>query len=178
MLVNHLKSKFGTNRTASNKRRRRQAEAVAQIYRQRRDEGIEHVVVLGDFNDTPDSNPLQPLLAETDLTDIAQTSNFDDGDPDEDRPGTFGNGTKSNKIDYLLLSPSLFDRVTGGGIFRKGVWGGTHGTLFPHFDTMTSKCTRPPTTPQSTPTSTSRNPCLSSSGLRFPSTRGARQCSC
>ncbi|MBF6303032.1 endonuclease/exonuclease/phosphatase family protein [Nocardia amamiensis] len=139
VLVNHLKSKFGSNQTASNKRRRRQAEAVAQIYRRRRDEGIEHVVVLGDFNDTPDSNPLHPLLAETDLTDIAQTSNFDDGDPDEDRPGTFGNGTKSNKIDYLLLSPSLFDRVTGGGIFRKGVWGGTHGTLFPHFDTMTSK---------------------------------------
>lgn len=139
VLVNHLKSKFGTHQAASDKRRRRQAEAVAQIYRQRRDEGIEHVVVLGDFNDTPDSNPLQPLLADTDLSDIAATSNFDDGDPDEDRPGTFGNGTKNNKIDYLLLSPSLFNRATGGGIFRKGVWGGTHGTLFPHFDTMTSE---------------------------------------
>ncbi|MGV9822992.1 endonuclease/exonuclease/phosphatase family protein [Nocardia xishanensis] len=139
VLVNHLKSKFGTNQTASNTRRRRQAEAVAEIYRQRREEGIEHVVVLGDFNDTPNSNPLQPLLADTDLTDIAAVANFDDGDPDEDRPGTFGNGTKNNKIDYLLLSPSLFDRTTGAGIFRKGVWGGTHGTLFPHFDTMTSK---------------------------------------
>jgi exonuclease III len=32
----------------------------------------------------------------------------------------------SNKIDYLLLSPALFDRVKGGGIFRKGVWGGTN----------------------------------------------------
>ncbi|WP_280187107.1 MULTISPECIES: hypothetical protein [Nocardia] len=70
------------------------------------------------INTTPDSNPLRPLLAETDLTDIAQTSHFDGGDPDEDRPGTFGNGTKSIKIDYLPLSPSLFDR---GGIFRKGV---------------------------------------------------------
>jgi hypothetical protein len=61
---------------------------------------------------------------------------FDDGDPDEDRPGTFGNGTKSSKIDYLLLSPSLFARATSAGIFRKGVWGGVNGTLFPHFDTI------------------------------------------
>ncbi|MGY1896364.1 endonuclease/exonuclease/phosphatase family protein [Nocardia gipuzkoensis] len=139
VLVNHLKSKFGSNQSASNKRRRRQAEAVAQIYKQRREEGIEHIMVLGDFNDTPDSDTLKPLLGATDLTDFAEIANFDDGDPDEDRPGTFGNGTKSNKIDYLLLSPSLFDRATGGGIFRKGVWGGTHGTLFPHFDTMEDK---------------------------------------
>jgi hypothetical protein len=27
--------------------------------------------------------------------------------------------------------------VTGGGIWRKGVWGGKHGTLFPHYDDMT-----------------------------------------
>ncbi|MET8796500.1 endonuclease/exonuclease/phosphatase family protein [Nocardia sp. NPDC004568] len=139
VLVNHLKSKFGRDQATSDKRRRRQAEEVARIYRQRRDDGAEHIAVLGDFNDTPDSAPLQPLLADTDLTDIAAAPDFDDGDPDEDCPGTFGNGTKNNKIDYLLLSPSLFERTTGGGIFRKGVWGGTHGTLFPHFDTMTSK---------------------------------------
>lgn len=139
LLVNHLKSKFGSNQNTSNKRRRRQAEAVAAIYNQRRAEGTDHIVVLGDLNDTPDSNPLQPLLVDTDLTDISRIDNFDDGDPDEDRPGTFGNGTKNNKIDYILLSPALFQRATGGGIFRKGVWGGTHGTLFPHYDTITSK---------------------------------------
>ncbi|MEV0108217.1 hypothetical protein AB0H42_18025 [Nocardia sp. NPDC050799] len=38
-----------------------------------------------------------------------------------------------------LLSPSLFERTTPGGIFRKGVRGGTDGELFPHFDAMTSK---------------------------------------
>ena len=57
--------------------------------------------------------------------------------PSDGRPGTFGNGTKSQKIDYVLLSPALFSRVTGGAIFRKGVWGGKHGTLFPHFPTIT-----------------------------------------
>lgn len=53
------------------------------------------------------------------------------------RPGTFANGTKSQKIDYILLSPALFGRVTGGGVLRRGVWGGTNGTLFPHYPTMT-----------------------------------------
>lgn len=139
ILVNHLKSKFGGNDQTSIRRRRRQAAQVAKIYKEIRNGGVENVVVLGDFNDTPDSAPLQPLLADTDLTDFAAVNPFDDGDPDEERPGTFGNGTKSNKIDYLLLSPSIFARATGAGIFRKGVWGGTKGTLFPHFDTITKE---------------------------------------
>ncbi|WP_438353879.1 endonuclease/exonuclease/phosphatase family protein [Microbacterium sp. CJ88] len=136
VLVNHLKSKFGGNDPSSIARRRRQAERVAEIYRGMRAGGVDHVVVLGDFNDTPDSAALQPLLGGTDLVDVAAVRPFDDGDPTGERPGTFGNGTASGKIDYLLLSPSLFARATGGGIFRKGVWGGVHGTLFPHFDTI------------------------------------------
>jgi hypothetical protein len=91
------------------------------------------VIVLGDLNDTPDSAPLAPLLAQTDLRDITTHPSF----TSDGRPGTFGNGTKSQKIDYVLLSPALFGRVTGGAIFRKGVWGGKQGTLFPHFPTIT-----------------------------------------
>lgn len=53
------------------------------------------------------------------------------------RPGTYGNGTKSQKIDYLLLSPALYSKVIGGAVFRTGVWGGKNGTLFPHYETMT-----------------------------------------
>jgi len=122
-----------------------------------RNGGVENVVVLGDFNDTPHSAPLQPLLADTDLTDVAEVTPFDDGDPDENRLGTFGNGTKSNKIDYQLLSPSLFARATGAGIFRKGVWGGTKGTLFPHFDTVTRQSEAASlTTPPSSSTSARR----------------------
>ncbi|MET0859491.1 MAG: endonuclease/exonuclease/phosphatase family protein, partial [Microbacterium sp.] len=136
VLVNHFKSKFGGNNPASIARRKRQSSQVADIYDGLRAAGVDHIVVLGDFNDTPASEALQPLLADTDLVDIASVQPFDDGDPDEDRPGTFGNGTKSSKIDYLLLSPSLFARATSAGIFRKGVWGGVNGTLFPHFDTI------------------------------------------
>jgi len=32
-----------------------------------------------------------------------------------------------------MLSPALFNRVTGGGVFREGIFAGTTGTKFPHF---------------------------------------------
>jgi len=56
---------------------------------------------------------------------------------DDGRTGTFGNGTKSAKFDYILMSPALFGKVTKAGVFRKGVWGGKNGTLFEHYDTNT-----------------------------------------
>jgi Endonuclease/Exonuclease/phosphatase family len=95
--------------------------------------GASNVAVIGDFNDTPDSDPLASLIQSTDLKDITTHQNFNDGG----RPGTFGNGTASNKIDYILLSPALFQKTTGGEIFRMGVWGGKNGTLFPHFPEIT-----------------------------------------
>jgi endonuclease/exonuclease/phosphatase family metal-dependent hydrolase len=100
----------------------------------RRSQGIELIAIAGDFNDTPDSDPLTPLLSDgSDLRDIFTHPQFQS----DGRLGTFGNGTKSNKIDYLLLSPAMFQRVTTGGVWRKGVWGGKNGTLFPHYDEMT-----------------------------------------
>lgn len=133
VLVNHLKSKGFGVQSVNNARRRAQAEAVAKIYRRIRKAGQRNVAVVGDMNDTPDSSPMQPLVQDTDLRDIFEHPNFvSDG-----RPGTFGNGAKSSKIDYILLSPALFNKVTAGGVFRKGVWGGKNGTLFPHYDTMT-----------------------------------------
>ena len=77
----------------------------------------------------PNSAPLHPLLEPASgLTDIMQHPAFvGDG-----RDGTFGNGSASQKLDYLLLSPALAALVTGGGVERRGVWGGTNGTLFPH----------------------------------------------
>ncbi|AGA31191.1 endonuclease/exonuclease/phosphatase family protein [Singulisphaera acidiphila] len=134
VMVNHLKSKgFGVP-AQSNARRKAQAKRVREIYDQRRSEGVKFIVIMGDFNDTPTSDPLSPLLgAGSDLRDITNHPSFvGDG-----RPGTFANGTASNKIDYLLFSPELFAKVTSGGIFRKGVWGGVNGTLFPHFPEMT-----------------------------------------
>jgi len=132
VLVNHLKSKGFGPASASNKLRERQAIRVKEIYERVRAEGAENVAVLGDLNDTPNSVPLAPLLKQTDLKDISQHPAF----ANDGRPGTYGNGNKSQKIDYVLLSPALFGNVIGGGTFRTGVWGGKNGTLWPHYQTM------------------------------------------
>ncbi|MBI3640307.1 MAG: endonuclease/exonuclease/phosphatase family protein [Thaumarchaeota archaeon] len=135
VLVNHLKSKGYGTPAQSNAKRERQATRVRKIYDARIGEGWEFIAIAGDFNDTPESGPLQPLLGNgSDLIDISQHNNFQ-GD---NRPGTFGNGTASQKIDYILMSPKLADKVQGGGIERRGVWGGVNGTLFPHFPEITN----------------------------------------
>jgi endonuclease/exonuclease/phosphatase family metal-dependent hydrolase len=131
VLVNHFKSKGFGPPAQSSAKRLRQATRVAEIYRELR-KASARVVVLGDLNDTPDSEPLKPLF-KTDLKDISEHPSFDDGG----RPGTYANGTAGNKIDYVLLSPALFSAVKAGGIFRKGVWGGKNGTLFEHYPEIT-----------------------------------------
>lgn len=135
ILINHFKSKGFGSQAKSNARRKAQARRVREIYEQRKVQGNSLIAVLGDFNDTPESDPLQPLLGEeSDLRDIFTHPLF----KADQRSGTYGNGAKSNKIDYLLLSPDLYQRVSGGGVWRKGVWGGKNGTLFPHYDEMTA----------------------------------------
>lgn len=133
LLVNHFKSKGFGKPADSAAKRLRQAERVRQIYDARNAEGHEHVAVLGDLNEVPDQWPLDPLIRNgSTLIDIMVHPKFvGDG-----RPGTHGNGNKSDKLDYILMSPKLLARVQQGGIERRGVWGGTHGTLFPHLPTM------------------------------------------
>ncbi|HSS05228.1 MAG TPA: endonuclease/exonuclease/phosphatase family protein [Solirubrobacterales bacterium] len=119
LLVNHFKSKGFGKASTSNARREAQAKRVAEIYKERTKEGWKNIVVLGDFNDTPDSGPLAPLLKKTDLKDASQAAGWVWGE----REGTFGGG-KKEKIDYLLLSPALFGKVKAGGVNRKGLWHG------------------------------------------------------
>jgi endonuclease/exonuclease/phosphatase family metal-dependent hydrolase len=135
VMVNHLKSKGYGLKGESDSRRRAQAQRVREIYDSRRAEGIELIAIVGDMNDTPDSDPMLPLLKNnSDLIDIFKHPKFN-GDG---RPGTYGNGNQSNKIDYVLLSPALAGRVGRGGVHRLGVWGGKNGTIFPHYPEMTA----------------------------------------
>lgn len=122
VLPNHFKSKYGGDTPASRSRREAQAQRTAEIYRALRSNGQDKVVVLGDLNDTPDSAPLQPLLSDTDLKDVSLHPAFDPGE--FPGIGTYGLGNDNQKIDYLLLSPDLFDRVEASGLFRKGAWPG------------------------------------------------------
>lgn len=135
VMVNHLKSKGYGSTTENDSRRRAQAQRIRQIYDQRRAAGDELIAVIGDFNDTPDSDPMVPLLKSgSDLTDIFDHANFvSDG-----RPGTHGNGAKGAKLDYLLLSPALAGRLGRAGVERRGVWGGKNGDLFPHYPEITA----------------------------------------
>jgi endonuclease/exonuclease/phosphatase family metal-dependent hydrolase len=133
VLVNHFKSKGYGSQSSSNAKRKAQATRVAAIYRERLRDGHTRIAVVGDFNDTPGSDPLKPLVGNTDLRDVSKHPSFQA----DARTGTYG--TSNDKIDYILLSPALFSRVTGGRIFRKGVWGGKNGTLFPHYPTITRK---------------------------------------
>ena len=134
VLVNHLKSKGFGSQAANNARRLRQSTRVTEIYQRLRSEGHDNIVVLGDFNDTMENAPLAPL-AGTDLRPAATHPQFDAAG----RPGTFGNCTKAENFDHILLSPALFALVTGGTIYRMGAWGGTNGTLWPHYPTLTQK---------------------------------------
>jgi endonuclease/exonuclease/phosphatase family metal-dependent hydrolase len=130
VLVNHFKSMGYGSQEDNDSKRKHQAKRVREIYEERVNQGLEFVVIAGDLNDTPDRDPLQPLLGNgSNLIDVMEHSKFvGDG-----RPGTHDHGNKGDKLDYILMSPALANRVQKGGIERRGVWGGEHGTLFPHF---------------------------------------------
>jgi endonuclease/exonuclease/phosphatase family metal-dependent hydrolase len=133
VLVNHFKSKGYGRPADSNAKRLAQAKRVRQIYDQRLAEGWNYIVVAGDLNDTPASDPLAPLHQGTSMKDIFTHSSFDDGG----HPGTYGLCSASNKIDYLLLSPDLFTAVTAGGVFRKGMWPGVRPPKWKCYDEVT-----------------------------------------
>ena len=134
LLVNHLKSKGYGSQADSNARRLKQATRVREIYEARKQEAGGLIAVVGDFNDVPDSGPLAPLLGQgSDLRDVSTHPSF----ANDSHPGTYGNGTKAEKIDYILLSPSLAANVQKAGVWRKGVWGGKNGTLWEIYPEMT-----------------------------------------
>ncbi|MBI4513643.1 MAG: endonuclease/exonuclease/phosphatase family protein [Gemmatimonadetes bacterium] len=125
LLGNHFKSKGYGDPKASNARRRRQAEKVAEIYHEARKRS-DHVVVAGDLNDFPTSWPLQPLVAGTDLKDVMSHPSY------TGLPGTFGTGKSPNqKLDYILLSPVLFAKVQRVGVERRGVYAPKTHPSFP-----------------------------------------------
>ena len=131
VLPNHLKSQGYGSKKANDARRLRQARRVKEIYERLRNEGHPNVIVAGDCNDCPDSEALRPLIQETDLKDVSAHEDFQDGG----LKGTYGDCGDKEKFDYVLLSPALFARVQGGGIYRMGAWG-RNGKQWPHYANM------------------------------------------
>jgi endonuclease/exonuclease/phosphatase family metal-dependent hydrolase len=120
VLVNHFKSQSG----GGGEKRRRQAAAVRAVVNGLVQQG-KHVVVLGDLNEGPAAVGSQaPNLAalfdnNSPLIDCYSLPGFDAGT----RPGTFDSCGLRNRLDYIFLSNSLQPFFTGGGLFRKGLWG-------------------------------------------------------
>lgn len=116
VLVNHFKSKgYDVDGTADAKRKR-QANQVKDIlgnYNLKKD----YVIVAGDLNDTPDSNPLTPLTTLADLHDVLELQ--------------FGNDISKRwtyhynafeQIDYILVSKALKDVFVDAGVERRGLY--------------------------------------------------------
>jgi endonuclease/exonuclease/phosphatase family metal-dependent hydrolase len=130
VLANHFKSKRNGDDGASTARRARQA-ARALTYANSALARSSMVVLAGDFNDTPDSDPIRPLCSSTLFSDVMKHPDYP-----ADRPGTFGTGLASGKLDYLMLSSALWSQLTGVGLERRGSY---HPGTWTPFDTVTSK---------------------------------------
>lgn len=125
VLGNHFKSKGNGSPAANDKKRRRQAEAVKDIYAKARGRS-DFVIVAGDLNDFVGSGPLEPLLAETDLQDDMAHPSY------SGTPGTFETGNSpKQKFDYVLLSPALWATVEAVGVERRGIWAPNTFPSFP-----------------------------------------------
>lgn len=126
VMPNHLKSKRNGNDDESQKRRTAQANRVHEIALAAL-AGSPLILVCGDMNDTPESMPLAALFKDG-FEDVMSHPNYP-----KDRPGTYGTGLSNNKIDYLLMSPSLRERLQDTNIERRGSF---HPNTWKPFDTV------------------------------------------
>lgn len=127
---NHFKSKRGGNDPDAQARRTAQARRAAEIVRAAERQITKLVLLGGDLNDTPDSATLAPLF-EDQWVDIQKHASYP-----TDRPGTFGTGRAADKIDYLIMSPTLRAALAATGVERRGSY---HPSTWQAFDTVTGK---------------------------------------
>lgn len=118
LVCNHFKSKgYSASQADADKRRKLQADTVKKILSDNYDLKKDLVVVLGDFNDTPDSNPLKDLLATTHLFDVLKLK----FGTDIEKTYTYFFKAKT-QIDYVLVSRPLKDVFKDAGVERRGMF--------------------------------------------------------
>jgi len=113
LLANHLKSKF----RGGDEKRKAQAREVRRILEARYDLTTQRVAVLGDLNDTPESDPLSPLMDMAGLTDVLASPRG----PAADRRWTYRFRNEFNQIDYILASDPLAAALTRADVERRGM---------------------------------------------------------
>jgi endonuclease/exonuclease/phosphatase family metal-dependent hydrolase len=121
VLVNHFKSKLALKPgDDTDEKRRRQASKVAQIIEDHMGDNLEDAsfVVLGDFNDTPEAECLQPLLGRPWLENVVARL-----DKEEQWTHYWDKKKTKSHIDFILLSKALSEnnRDTLPTIERRGL---------------------------------------------------------
>jgi len=130
LFVNHLKSRLAKNekeKREGNLRRRRQAETIAAILKERPPQTP--YIILGDMNDSPDASRLQAIraLGVVDaLTHPDETGGpYPADDPDQPKTKAWTHRYRAKgRTDYELfdqiwLSPDLANKQTGAWIQRR-----------------------------------------------------------
>lgn len=125
LLCNHFKSQGYGRPEDNNNKRAKQAEAVAQIIK-RYNLNKDYVVIAGDLNDVPDSEPLKVLRDNNKLVNIAEQFGLE-------HTGTYDTGKK--QFDYLWVSNALASKFVEGNIERRGIF----SKKGEKFETVTSK---------------------------------------
>ncbi len=118
ILCNHLKSKGYGEQAANDAKRKLQTTRIAEILTTQYDLARDYVVIAGDLNDTPDSDPMRPLLSIPNLHDALALGITNPADR-----WTYRFSGQGNQIDYLLISEPLRQAFTKAGIERRGIWG-------------------------------------------------------
>ena len=116
VLCNHLKSKGYDYGGTADARRKKQAQAIADIlngYDLKKD----WVVVAGDMNDTPKSAALKPLMDVADLHDVLELQY-----PNDPNKRWTYHYKSFEQIDYVLVSKPLKDKFVKAGVQRKGMY--------------------------------------------------------
>lgn len=129
LLCNHLKSKGYGAQVSNDAKRKRQANRIVEIL-QGYDLTADLVVVAGDMNDVPGSEPLKKLINLPNLFDVFNSPVFSGA------RWTYHTGTQ--QIDYLLVSKPIFDNLKKVNLERRGIFRNNN----PTFPQVTNKVTQ------------------------------------
>ena len=116
MLCNHFKSRGYDFDGKSSEKRTRQAKRVVEILA-KYDLTSDWVIVAGDFNDSPNSPPLQPLLTVDNLYDVLSLQ----FPADSAKRWTY-HYKEFEQIDFILVSKPLREQMRKAGVERRGMY--------------------------------------------------------
>lgn len=118
VLCNHLKSRGYGSKEENDAKRKRQAQRVADIIKEKYDPEHDLLIVAGDFNDAPESDALQPLLTLPGIADVLQMQ-F----PNSPEERWTYHYKKNEQIDFILVSRPLQQGFSKAGVLRRGMFG-------------------------------------------------------